>query len=613
MPLDYTDPRAGRSVSASAGCPRPARRDGHRGGRGGRSRAIRRPARRPTSRRCSARCCATATCCVVDARGTGRSTPIDCEPLQSLPAPSPRFAAAVAACGQQLNHTFPQAGGGYVHASDLFTHGQHGARSRPGDQRAAARRRSTSTATPTARTSRSRSSPATRSCLRSVVLDSAYEARDLDPWYRTTVTTARARSTRCAAARSAARPGRLGSDRPARRSGCGAIRSHGTVVGTDARVHPVTVGITALVNIVNDAGYDTDPYRQLDAAARAYLDHRRRDAAAAALRAGRRLRLQRLLGRRRLLLRRAVPRGRVHRLPAAVRHARRRPRSGGSQLRRVDRRAAAPTRSRRSRPASGCSVLPYTETYTGCLDLAGADASRRPAGARPACRWTRPDVPVLILNGAARLAHAGRRRCARRAARSAAPRTRTSRRTPCTWSRSTTRTPAGRRSCSRSSRPRQRNPTPRACATIPRDPGGAEVPAPCASGHARAGNAPLTVRRLASVAVARPVMRVIRYNYVDGRVDLRSARRPCALRRRRQRDTAGGPLYHRHAGERNGAAHERRRDGRPANHRTARRPHPPDGQLGRRAEGRRAHRRHDIAGARTLVVRSCDLFVRPSD
>src|SRR5580698_9635322 len=27
--------------------------------------------------------------------------------------------------------------------------------------------------------------------LRSVVLDSAYEARDLDPWYRTTVTTAR--------------------------------------------------------------------------------------------------------------------------------------------------------------------------------------------------------------------------------------------------------------------------------------------------------------------------------------------------------------------------------------------------------------------------------------
>src|SRR6478736_2910861 len=38
---------------------------------------------------------------VVDARGTGRSTPIDCEPLQSLPAPSPRFTAAVTSCGRR--------------------------------------------------------------------------------------------------------------------------------------------------------------------------------------------------------------------------------------------------------------------------------------------------------------------------------------------------------------------------------------------------------------------------------------------------------------------------------------------------------------------------------
>ena len=44
--------------------------------------------------------------------------------------------------------------------------------------------------------------------------------------------------------------------------------------GTDARRHRYTVDVTALVNIVNDAGYDTEPYRQLDAAVRAYLRHR---------------------------------------------------------------------------------------------------------------------------------------------------------------------------------------------------------------------------------------------------------------------------------------------------------------------------------------------------
>lgn len=44
-------------------------------------------------------------------------------------------------------------------------------------------------------------------------------------------------------------------------------------MGTDARTHRVTVDVTALVNLVNDAGYDLDPYRQLDAAARALLQH----------------------------------------------------------------------------------------------------------------------------------------------------------------------------------------------------------------------------------------------------------------------------------------------------------------------------------------------------
>jgi pimeloyl-ACP methyl ester carboxylesterase len=210
---------------------------------------------------------------VVDARGTGRSTPIDCEPLQSLPSPSPRFTAAVTACGRQLNHTFRDSNGGWVHASDLFT--------------------TALTAGDTARVVRalqvgpvdlygdSYGTYFSQSflsryphLLRSVVLDSAYEARDLDPWYRTTVQTARTafdavchRALDCARGSSWKRVGRLAA----------ILHKHpvtGRVVGTDAKLHRVRVGVTALVNIVNDAGYDFDPYRQLDAAMRAYLDHR---------------------------------------------------------------------------------------------------------------------------------------------------------------------------------------------------------------------------------------------------------------------------------------------------------------------------------------------------
>jgi pimeloyl-ACP methyl ester carboxylesterase len=211
---------------------------------------------------------------VVDARGTGRSTPLDCEPLQSLPAPSPAkvFTAAVTACGRQLNHTFAKAGGGYVHASDLFTTANSardmarvlkalrvGPVDLYGDSYGTYFAQSFLARFPT--------------MLRSVVMDSAYEARDLDPWYTTTVTTARRafdavcrRAVHCPPGSAWARIGRLAAS----------LRQHpitGRAVGTDASRHTYTVDVTALVNIVNDAGYDFDPYRQLDAAARAYLQH----------------------------------------------------------------------------------------------------------------------------------------------------------------------------------------------------------------------------------------------------------------------------------------------------------------------------------------------------
>lgn len=208
---------------------------------------------------------------VVDARGTGRSTPLDCEPLQSLPSPSPRFRSAVTACGQQLNHTWRRGDGSWVHASDLF--------STANTARDTARVVEALGVGPVDLYGDSYGTYFAQSflarfphLLRSVVLDSAYEARDLDPWYRTTVTTARAafdtvcaRAVGCPAGSSWARISALAASvrrRPV----------SGVAVGTDDRRHHATVGVTQLVDLVNDAGYDFDPYRQLDAAARAYLD-----------------------------------------------------------------------------------------------------------------------------------------------------------------------------------------------------------------------------------------------------------------------------------------------------------------------------------------------------
>jgi pimeloyl-ACP methyl ester carboxylesterase len=214
---------------------------------------------------------------LVDERGTGRSTPIDCRAMEAIHVvtTTPAFERTVRACGDSLNHRFRRQGGGYVHASDLFTTA-NGARD--------LKRVMTALGTgPIDLYGDSYGTYFSQSflahfphLLRSVTLDSAYEARDLDPWYRTTVTTAR-RAFDLACDRSAAchraAPGRSWRriSRLAR-----ALRAHpfsGRAPGVDASEVPVTMDVTSLVNLVNDAGYDYDPYRQLDAAARAYLNH----------------------------------------------------------------------------------------------------------------------------------------------------------------------------------------------------------------------------------------------------------------------------------------------------------------------------------------------------
>jgi hypothetical protein len=61
---------------------------------------------------------------LVNLRGTGNSTPLDCRGLEGYGQVQhqngSQFNRLVAACGRQLNHTWHYRHGGWVHASDLF-------------------------------------------------------------------------------------------------------------------------------------------------------------------------------------------------------------------------------------------------------------------------------------------------------------------------------------------------------------------------------------------------------------------------------------------------------------------------------------------------------------
>ena len=273
-------------------------------------------------------CCSNETCSSstpAAPAGRRRWTANRCSPSNPI-SPNSTFERAVADCGAQLNHTFRSARGGYVHASDLFTTA-NSARDLAAVLRALHQGKvdlyGDSYGTYFAQSFLSRYPR----MLRSVVLDSAYEARDLDPWYVTTVRTARrAFAAVCVQAAScrAATGSRANAVWTRIATLTRLLRQHpivGTAPGVDARPVRERIDVTALVNIVNDAGYDPDPYRQLDAAVRAYLDHR--DAVPLV-----RLYAQDIgydysdyQARASVLLRRPVHGGCLHRLPAAVRHA----------------------------------------------------------------------------------------------------------------------------------------------------------------------------------------------------------------------------------------------------------------------------------------------------
>jgi pimeloyl-ACP methyl ester carboxylesterase len=197
--------------------------------------------------------------------------------------PTPAFLRAVQACGEVLNHHWRRSDGTFVHASDLVNTANaardlaavlHALGIGPIDLYG------DSYGTWFSQTFASRYP----SLLHSVTLDASYQVLGLSPWYTTTVTVARTAfdsvcrlSLACERAAPGASWARIGA--LARQ-----LRVAPIVGQTiDASGHTVTirVDIRALVNLVNDAGFDSSPtgmdpdiYRELDAAARAWLEHR---------------------------------------------------------------------------------------------------------------------------------------------------------------------------------------------------------------------------------------------------------------------------------------------------------------------------------------------------
>jgi pimeloyl-ACP methyl ester carboxylesterase len=211
----------------------------------------------------------------IDLRGTGCSTVLNCPALQNYSQASGTlaFAEVVGSCADALNTRWRAPGGGYVHASDLFT--------------------SAASAQDVAAVIRALQVPkvdvygdsygswfaqvfAARypSLVRSLTLDSTYQVQSLDPWYRSTIVTMPGDfDTVCAQTPACAAVGGTSWPRiEALAHRLAAAPVSGTVPGPDGTRQHVSMDVVGLVNLVSDSAEDPAIYAALDAAARALLD-----------------------------------------------------------------------------------------------------------------------------------------------------------------------------------------------------------------------------------------------------------------------------------------------------------------------------------------------------
>jgi pimeloyl-ACP methyl ester carboxylesterase len=197
---------------------------------------------------------------IVDKRGTGLSSPIDCPALQT----GSLALSAVAACGKQLGNTAWFYGTDFA-AQDIVA--VLNALDIPdvdfyGDSYGTFVGQVLAGLAPTR--------------LRSIILDSAYPVRPPDPWFATDWAAAWSgidvscdRSPSCSS---------LGGAATSRMQQIvDIVRAHpikGEAPDGNGDLQPTTINTASLIYLIDYAGYGPPVYRDLDAAARAYLDSR---------------------------------------------------------------------------------------------------------------------------------------------------------------------------------------------------------------------------------------------------------------------------------------------------------------------------------------------------
>jgi pimeloyl-ACP methyl ester carboxylesterase len=208
---------------------------------------------------------------LVDNRGTGGSALVTCKGLDAFPrtarASGPRFDTLVGACGRALNHRYRTSHGAPVHASDLF-----GTAYAVGDLRAVLRRLGLRRVDLYGDSYGSWFAQAFAArfpdVLRSVILDSTYAIRKLDPYYASSGSSGRAALDRVCVRDPGCTAASRGSGTPVARLGELLAR-----IRRGALRGPRASAITArhLVDLFQNSGSDPLILRELDASVRAAL------------------------------------------------------------------------------------------------------------------------------------------------------------------------------------------------------------------------------------------------------------------------------------------------------------------------------------------------------